>query len=65
MRDVKQTVVDKGRDDLRFGPLSFGIVLFSEPVPTVVIRNGYLRKVVFQNSLMEVNDKLEEEGSKW
>jgi hypothetical protein len=57
-----RTVVDEGGDDLRFGPLGFRIVLFGESVPTAVVGDGYLRKIVFQNGLVEVNDELEEKN---
>ncbi len=55
-----RTVIDKRGNDLRFRPLSFCIELFRESVPTAFISYRYLCEVVFQNSLMEVNDKLGE-----
>jgi len=54
------TVINERGNDLRFGPLSFWIEFFSEAIPTAIVSDGYLCEVVFQNGLMEVDDKLGE-----
>jgi hypothetical protein len=60
---TERTVVDEGCNDLRFGPFGSCIVLFRESVPTAVVSDRYLCKVVLQNGLMEVDDELRGGGN--
>ena len=52
-------VVDERRDDLRFGPFSFGVEFFGEPVPPGFVCEGNFGEVVVQDGLVEVDDELD------
>lgn len=52
-------VVDKGGDDLRFGPFGFGVELFGEAVPAGFVGERDFGEVVVQDGLVEVDDELE------
>ena len=53
-----RTIVDKGCNNLSLGPFSFRVELFGQSIPSTLICDSNFGKVVLQDGLVEVDDKL-------